>query len=134
VSGLRDTHLVQAYRLMHAHDIDTTSIAAAVGTGRAYVSRVLTGQERRGRTWLRIRTWLLERVPEAVAELDQVPCDARPVQMTTFRATPRSHDSEGSPAGVDAGERGTVGAAPVAPANTARPTIRAFTHWRQRSA
>lgn len=123
MSGLRDINLVEAYRLLHGRGLDTTTIAAAVHTSRAYVSRVLSGYERRGPTWRRIRDLL---TPEEVALLEAVP--ERDPQRTVLRAKAclTTEGTESTEAKAKGGSGATI--------NTARPTVRAFETWRNKAA
>ncbi len=82
---LAHPNLRDASRLMRLRGISQATIAAEVKTGRAYVSRVLCGYERAGRTWERIRAVLPADIV-ALLEAVPVPPGARPRRERSMSA------------------------------------------------
>jgi DNA-binding transcriptional regulator LsrR (DeoR family) len=120
MARLKDAHLAQAYRIMHARGITTDTLADELVTARTYVSRVIGGYERRGAVWVRIQRILAERAPEALEELLAMDVSALPVQQTAVRMR-----REPAPVVPFAGQ----------PKNhQAAPTMRRFNQWRQERA
>jgi hypothetical protein len=118
MAGIKDDKLARAYRKMHAVGITTDSLATELLTARTYVSRVVGGYERRGKTWQRIQRILAERCPEALELLDAMDVASKPVQPTSARSAHRP------PAPIVPFEG--------APKNhQAASTVRRFTEWRQ---
>ena len=67
--NFKDVNLANAYRMLHARGETTSSLAAKLGTSRAYVSRMLSGEQRAGDRWKELCA-LLE--PREIALLEQV--------------------------------------------------------------
>lgn len=55
---LSDPRLREAYRRLHARGETTTTLAEKLGTSRAYVSRMLAGEQRAGKRWEDLRAVL----------------------------------------------------------------------------
>lgn len=119
---MKEQALTEAYRMMHGRGVTTQSIAEAICTSRAYVSRVLTGHERRGATWRRVRALL---TPPEIALLEAVP--EREPQATEIRSQRSEIRSQKSPPEVR-----TPDVLTDSVQTTARPTVRAFNDWKQR--
>jgi hypothetical protein len=150
MSGLKETPLARAYRLMHARGVTTTTLAEAIGTSRAYVSRVLTGHERYGRTWERVRALL---TPDEVALLDSMALPPKPERTWTPKNCRPGHvgypgEQGEREASFTRNEPPRESPRPVpdktpeahSPADfpdgrrSADPTVRSFTTWRTRHA
>lgn len=130
MAGLKDPHLAQAYRLLHARGESTTTLAAKAFTSRAHVSQVLNGQQRRGRSWERIKAHL---TPEEIALLEQVPQvrpPRRPPSMTPVALASRRYRARKARSSASAGTAvdGQTENISTRPAN---PTAGAFIHWKQ---
>lgn len=130
MAGLQDMHLARVYRSLHARGLTTTTIADQLGTSRAYVSRVLSGYERYGRTWERIRSVL---TAEEIALLEAMPLPDKPSRAWAgLRRRSRTvRARRPRPEGVSA----PAAASHAAPMTLTRPTCRDFEQWlrRQRS-
>lgn len=69
MAGLTDPNLSAFYRYLHARGETTTTLAKAIGTSRAYVSRMLIGEQRGGKRWDQLQAVLLPHERELLAQV-----------------------------------------------------------------
>ncbi|GHC01969.1 hypothetical protein [Cerasicoccus arenae] len=92
--NLSDPHLRDAYRMLHARGVTSSTLAAQLGTSRAYVSRMLAGEQRRGGRWVELRRLLTARELEL---LDKVRFTGRRWSFDNLRGSRRPrHETEKS--------------------------------------
>jgi hypothetical protein len=121
------------YKSLHARGEDTSTLAEAICTARTYVSRCIDGHERRGNTWQRIKRLL---TVEEIELLEAVETEDKRPQETICRAKKQSNGCTTRRAQVCAVVEHpySVQSGGSAPANLARPVVRAFNQWRRKSA